>query len=58
MISNYVKRGLLSSPVKKQYSRDHVAYLSSSPWRRNVLSLDALACFRGFRSAPILWKSL
>ena len=22
MISNYVKRGLLSSPVKKQYSRD------------------------------------
>ena len=27
MISNYVKRGLLSNPVKKQYSRDQVAYL-------------------------------
>ena len=39
MISNYVKRGLLSSPVKKQYSRDQVAYLFF------ILSLDALACF-------------
>ena len=27
MISNYVKRGLLSSPVRKQYSRDQIAYL-------------------------------
>ena len=45
MISNYVKRGLLSSPVKKQYSRDQVAYLFFIAVAKNVLSLDALACF-------------
>ena len=43
MISNYVKRGLLSSPVKKQYSRDQVAYLFFIAVAKNVLSLDALA---------------
>ena len=45
MISNYVKRGLLSNPVKKQYSRDQVAYLFFIAVAKNVLSLDALACF-------------
>ena len=43
MISNYVKRGLLSSPVRKQYSRDQVAYLFFIAVAKNVLSLDALA---------------
>ena len=38
MISNYVKRGL-------QYSRDQVAYLFFIAVAKNVLSLDALACF-------------
>ena len=45
MISNYVKRGLLSNPVKKQYSRDQIAYLFFIAVAKNVLSLDALACF-------------
>ena len=27
MISNYVKKGLIANPIKKQYSRDHIAYL-------------------------------
>lgn len=27
MISNYVKKGLISSPVKKQYSAEQIAYL-------------------------------
>lgn len=45
MISNYVKKGLISSPVKKQYSRDQVAYLFFIAAAKNVLSLDALACF-------------
>ena len=40
MISNYVKRGLLSSPVKKQYSRDQVAYLFFIAVAKNVLSLE------------------
>ena len=45
MISNYVKKGLIASPVKKQYSRDQVAYLFFIAVAKNVLSLDALACF-------------
>jgi len=45
MISNYVKRGLLSSPVKKQYSRDQIAYLIFIAICKSVLSLDALASF-------------
>ena len=45
MVSNYVKRGLLSNPVKKQYSRDQIAYLIFIAVAKNVLSLDALACF-------------
>lgn len=27
MISNYVKKGLIASPVKKQYNREQIAYL-------------------------------
>ena len=34
MISNYVKKGLVSSPVKKLYNREQIAYLLSSPWPR------------------------
>lgn len=45
MISNYVKKGLISNPVKKQYSRDQVAYLFFIAVAKNILSLDALSCF-------------
>lgn len=45
MISNYVKKGLISSPVKKQYSRDQIAYLFFIAVGKSVLSLDALAGF-------------
>lgn len=45
MISNYVKKGLIESPVKKQYSREQIAYLFFIAMAKNVLSLDAL---RGF----------
>ena len=34
MISNYVKKGLIANPVKKQYSREQIAYLFSSLWQR------------------------
>ena len=27
MVSNYVKKGLIPAPVKKQYSAQHIAYL-------------------------------
>ena len=45
MISNYVKKGLISNPVKKQYSRDQIAYLIFIAIAKSVLSLDALAVF-------------
>lgn len=45
MISNYVKMGLITNPVKKQYSREQIAYLFFIAMAKNVLSLDAL---RGF----------
>ena len=45
MISNYVKKGLISSPVKKQYSREQIAYLFFIAVAKNILSLDALSRF-------------
>lgn len=45
MISNYVKKGLVTSPVKKQYDRDQIAYLFFIAVAKSVLSLDALTGF-------------
>ena len=45
MISNYVKKGLIDSPVKKRYSREQIAYLFFIAVAKNVLSLDALTGF-------------
>ncbi|MBQ8003236.1 MAG: DUF1836 domain-containing protein [Clostridia bacterium] len=40
MISNYVKKGLISNPVKKQYSRDQIAYLIFISIAKSVLSME------------------
>lgn len=45
MISNYVKKGLVSNPVKKQYDREQIAYLFFIAVAKSVLSLDALTGF-------------
>jgi len=45
MISNYVKKGLISNPIKKQYSREQIAYLFFIAVAKSVLSLDALTGF-------------
>ncbi len=45
MISNYVKKGLVSSPVKKQYDRDQLAHLMFIALAKSVLSLDGLQEF-------------
>lgn len=42
MVSNYVKRGLLSNPVKKQYNRDQIAYLIFITAAKSVLSMEDL----------------
>ena len=45
MISNYVKKGLVANPVKKQYAREQIAYLFFIAVAKTVLSLDALTGF-------------
>lgn len=45
MISNYVKKNLISNPVKKLYNRDQIAYLIFIAIAKTVLSLDALTGF-------------
>lgn len=45
MISNYVKKGLIANPVKKQYYREQIAYLFFIAAAKSVLSLDNIALF-------------
>ncbi|MBR4081093.1 MAG: DUF1836 domain-containing protein [Clostridia bacterium] len=40
MISNYVKRGLVSNPVKKQYSQEQIAYLIFIMCAKKVVCTD------------------
>ena len=45
MISNYVKKKLISNPVKKQYSREQIAYLIFIAVAKSVLSLENIQLF-------------
>ena len=40
MVSNYVKKGLITHPVRKKYTRDQVAYLLYILAVKNVLSME------------------
>ena len=40
MVSNYVKKGLIENPVKKQYDREHIAVLLMIAVVKTVLSLE------------------
>lgn len=40
MISNYVKKGLITNPVKKQYSREQIAYLIFIAIAKSVASIE------------------
>ena len=40
MISNYVKKGLITNPVKKQYSAQQIAYLFFIAIAKNALSME------------------
>ena len=40
MISNYVKKGLVRNPVKKQYSREQISYLIFICTVKSVLSME------------------
>ena len=45
MVSNYVKKGIIPSPCKKQYSRDQIAHLMFITLAKSILSLDNLQQF-------------
>ena len=52
MVSNYVKKGYISSPVRKQYSAEQIAYLFGIAVLKNVISMDNIArMFQMQRSA-------
>jgi len=40
MVGNYVKKGLIESPVKKLYTREQIAYLMFIAVAKTVLSLE------------------
>ncbi|MBQ8535858.1 MAG: DUF1836 domain-containing protein [Clostridia bacterium] len=40
MVANYVKKDLIDNPVKKQYSREQIAYLIFIAVAKTVLSLE------------------
>ena len=43
MVSNYVKKGYISSPVHKQYDAEQIAYLFFISIAKSVLSMDNIA---------------
>ena len=43
MLSNYVKKGLVRNAVKKQYSRDNIAYFIFITLAKNIISLDKIS---------------
>ena len=43
MVSNYVKKGYITNPVKKQYDADQIAYLFFISIAKSVLSMDNIA---------------
>ena len=47
MISNYVKKGLITNPVKKQYNREQIAYLIFIAVAKNVLSMEDIRLLVG-----------
>ncbi|MDO4182528.1 MAG: DUF1836 domain-containing protein [Coriobacteriia bacterium] len=40
MVSNYVKKGLVANPVKKQYDADQIAHVLFIAFAKTVLSMD------------------
>ena len=49
MVSNYVKKGIIAGPRKKQYDRDLIANLLFIALAKNVLSLDDLQKYLGLQ---------
>ena len=52
MISNYVKKGLVSNPVKKQYNREQIAYLIFIAVAKTVLSMEDIRMLIHLQNSP------
>lgn len=50
MISNYVKKGLVSNPVKKQYDREQIAYLFFISIAKSVISMEDIKILLNLQS--------
>ena len=46
MISNYVKKGIIASPIKKLYYAEQIAYLFYIAIAKNVLSMEHIIMLR------------
>lgn len=55
MVSNYVKKGLVTNPVKKKYYADHIAHLISLTILKHVLPLENI--YRLFRNQEIIYTN-
>ena len=42
MVSNYVKKGVIPKPVKKQYYAEHIAYLIFIVFAKNLVSIEEI----------------
>ncbi|MFC6322444.1 DUF1836 domain-containing protein [Companilactobacillus baiquanensis] len=42
MVNNYVKNGLLPHPIKKRYTREHLAYLIAITFLKQVVSINEI----------------
>lgn len=42
MVSNYVKKGVIAAPVKKQYNAEQIAYLFFVSVAKSVISIDSI----------------
>lgn len=42
MVNNYVKNGLLPHPIKKRYTREHLAYLIAITFLKQVVSISEI----------------
>ena len=51
MVSNYVKKGIIPSPIKKQYSREQIAHLMFISVAKSVLTLEEIHAFIDIQNA-------
>lgn len=42
MVNNYVKNGLLPRPIKKRYTKEHLAYLIAITFLKQVVSMNEI----------------